>query len=140
MDPEEKATHAFLGNFLNTGVNLLHFSFLDADALLVLNSKGFTYKEISKLFQKFKNKDISVNATGKRLKRLGVPSRRNTSSVPHNVTKQVIENLLPDLPETVGYRSLTSILRRKVYAVQRDVVMKLLRKLDPEGTKIRRRR
>ncbi|XP_069129255.1 uncharacterized protein [Argopecten irradians] len=108
--------------------------------LLEYAKRNLSYWEIALLLQKQCGVKLSANAIGKRLKKLGSPSKRGPLRHTDNEIRQAVQNALAECPITVGYRHMTDILRSKGYHVRRDTVMQVLRELDPIGVHFRHRR
>ncbi|XP_061181657.1 uncharacterized protein LOC133190185 [Saccostrea echinata] len=99
-----------------------------------------TYSEISRILKKEHSITLSSNAICKRLIRLNYPRRRGQTNCTDADLRAHIQELLTTVPNTVGYRYMTDILKHKGIPVRRDKVMQILRDLDPVGVRFRRRR
>ncbi|XP_013390872.1 uncharacterized protein LOC106159197 [Lingula anatina] len=112
----------------------------DADEhILDYCQKEVPYKIIPQLLAKYHNVEISYNAVKKRAKKLGI-NKRGPGTTSEAEVIAALQDELTSASSLVGYREMTSILRKKGLIVRRNTVMQLLRTLDPEGVEIRRRR
>ncbi|XP_069114180.1 uncharacterized protein [Argopecten irradians] len=100
---------------------------------------NYSYFEMSSMLQKDFNITLR-NAICKRLKRCGIASRKGPTMHSEIEIKSKIQDALPRMPTTIGYRFMTDYLRREGMHVRRDTVMKIMRETDKEGVDARRRR
>ena len=85
------------------------------------------------------NIEISIHTLKRRLQNFGL--QRIACNVTEESLRQIISKEIEGSASTKGYRALWSSLKASYgINVQRDVVMKMLRELDPDGTETRRAR
>ena len=101
--------------------------------------KGCKYKPITLFLKLRHNIEISIRTLKRRLQNFGL--QRTACNVTEESLRQIISKEIEGSASTKGYRALWSSLKASYgINVQRDVVMKMLRELDPDGTETRRAR
>ena len=100
--------------------------------------KGFKYEEILLFLRNYHDLNISMPTLKRRVKAYGL-KRRNTDYDIDLVRKE-IRRLLDGPGCMGGYRHVWHTLQRNGIGVPRQVVQKVLKELDPEGTAERRAR
>ena len=101
--------------------------------------KGYKYKTIALFLKLRHNIEISIRTLKRRLQNFGL--QRTACNVTEESLRQIISKEIEGSASTKGYRALWSSLKASYgINVQRDVVMKMLRELDPDGTETRRAR
>ena len=102
--------------------------------------RGFCYETIVHFLAEYHGISMNVRTLKRRLRHYGL-RRRNHLHSEHTVReiiKREIEGLLSLL---VGYRGIWNKLRTNYHVtVPRDMVMKILRELDPDASALRRAR
>ena len=106
-------------------------------------NRGFEYRSILLFLQRFHGFTMSVSTLKRRLRRYGLKKRSVTFSE-HQIAqmRQIIQNEIRDSPSSLlGYRGMWSKLKTTYkIVVPRDIVMNMLREVDPEGTQERKSR
>ena len=106
-------------------------------------NRGFEYRSILLFLQRFHGFTMSVSTLKRRLRRYGLKKRGVTFSE-HQIAqmRQIIQNEIRDSPSSLlGYRGMWSKLKTTYkIVVPRDIVMNMLREVDPEGTQERKSR
>jgi len=104
--------------------------------------KGFQYKEILLLLEKYHNISINIRTLKRRLSAYGLKRRNefDTNDVQH--IKEIIAREIQNGPQSRnGYRSMWHVLRLRYHIhAPRHMVASLLREIDPEGVESRKRR
>ena len=111
---------------------------LNREEVILTNyfEKGFQYEKILVLLAKFHDISMSLRTLKSRLKSYGL-SRRSMNVDEEFVRRRIRQKL--DGPGCLhGYRAMWHTLKHNGVFVQRHVVERLLREIDPEGCSYRR--
>ncbi|XP_050960119.1 uncharacterized protein LOC127161396 [Labeo rohita] len=102
-------------------------------------SEGHTYDVILDFLKTRHNIFLSLSTLKRKLKNAGLTRRTDYS--PIETVNAVITHELTGSGQLLGYRALWQTLRQKYFlTVKRDDVMDAVRRLDPFGVQLRRRR
>ena len=114
---------------------------MDREDLIVhYHFEGLSYPEILRVLAVCHGLHMTYCALRKYIRRLHLPLRRGPLQHTDAEITTAIQNLLPTLPRTTGYRNLHLALRDAGLNVRRHQVMRIYRSLDPDGCADRRRR
>ena len=101
--------------------------------------KGYKYKTITLFLKLRHNIEISIHTLKRRMQSFGL--QRTAYNITEESLRQIISREIEGSASTKGYRALWSSLKVSYgINIQRDVVMKMLGELDPNGTETRRAR
>ena len=103
--------------------------------------KSLKYFEILQFVQRYHHTTISKSTLLRRLKDYGL-SRRNNLNITNNViqeTRDRIVSIADGSGSSFGYRSVWHLLQLAGFCVPRNLVQRLLKGIDPEGTNSRRK-
>ena len=101
------------------------------------SKKGYKYKTIALLL--CHNTEISIRTLKRRLQSFGL--QRTVCNIREESLSQIISKEIRGLASTKDYRALWSSLKVSYgINIERDVVMKMLRELGPDGTETCRAR
>ena len=100
---------------------------------------GYQYKSIVLALKQYHEITMSVRTLKRRL--LTYDLKRKNVQVPESTVRQIIQCEIQGPSAQQGYRGMWHTLKTS-YGISypRDAVMKIIREVDPEGTKIRRAR
>ena len=104
-------------------------------------NQGLEYSEILKFLQKYHRTIISKSTLMRRLKDYGLLrwTGKNVSLETIREARERIQPLIEGPASSSGYRSVWHSLKMTGFHVPRHTIQTLLRDMDPEGTKSRRR-
>jgi len=103
-------------------------------------NKGYSYNEIVNFLNHSHGITISLRTLKSRLRSYGLRRRGNyTDNHIETVVQSVIEHIRIN-GNTHGYRYIWHMLRLNGVTATRDLVMMILKQLDPEGADLRRRK
>ncbi|XP_065887587.1 uncharacterized protein [Dysidea avara] len=113
------------------------FSIDDVIAELFYSTRQ--YKAILQRLKLIHGIDRSMSWLKRQLKRLGL--KRRSPDPPDETVKTLIESIISCSNQLRGYRAVWRILYSKYrLPVRRDTVMRIMRQIDPEGVKLRKKR
>ena len=98
--------------------------------------KGYKYKTIVLFLKLWHNTEMSIRTLKRRLQSFSL--QRTVYNITEESLRQIISREIEGSASTKGYRALWSSLKVSYgINIQRDVVMKMQRELDPDGTETR---
>lgn len=114
---------------------------LNAEVVSKYFKDGLNYEEILEFLRVHHNCHISLSTLKRHLRQQGLvkrPLERVRSSI--EVVERYINEELSGSSSNVGYRRMHKILQNKGLICRREDVRKLIKKLDPDGVQIRKRK
>ena len=118
----------------------LQDSICEKDIIWNYFQAGYHYEVIVMFLRLYHNINISKRTLERKLSYYGF-QRREFSNVTINELKNVIESEIQGPASMRGYRGLWHSLKTNYgIIVQRDIVMNVLKEIDPEGTNMRKAR
>ena len=118
----------------------LQDSICEKDIIWNYFQAGYHYEVIVMFLRLYHNINISKRTLERKLSYYGF-RRREFSNVTINELKNVIESEIQGPASMRGYRGLWHSLKTNYgIIVQRDIVMNVLKEIDPEGTNMRKAR